>query len=154
MGDIDFHANEIKATHTKANRDRFIPMNANTREELKQLRQTCTGDLLFPGRKKSLSLGDVKKAFNRACREAGIKDFHFHDLRHTFGTRAADAGVALTALAAVMGHADIHTTMRYAHATDEGRRRRVVEAAESQVSQEREDMAKNWPRRASGGQRG
>ncbi len=46
-------------------------------------------------------------------------------LRGRFRTKAADDGVALTAVAAVMGHADIHTTMRYAHATDQGRRRAV-----------------------------
>lgn len=35
---------------------------------------------------------DVKKSFSAACREAGITNFTFHDLRHTFGTRLADAG--------------------------------------------------------------
>lgn len=151
---IDFHANEIKATHTKAHRDRFIPMNARVREELLQLHETSQGTLLFPGRKRGSSLTDVKKAFNTACQRAGIEDFRFHDLRHTFGTRAADAGVALTAVAAVMGHADIHTTMRYAHATDDGRRR-AVEAVDIEASRANSaKLVKNWPRRASGGQRG
>jgi hypothetical protein len=36
---------------------------------------------------------DIKKSFSAACREAGITNFTFHDLRHTFGTRLADAGV-------------------------------------------------------------
>jgi hypothetical protein len=35
----------------------------------------------------------------------------FHDLRHTFGTRCAAAGVPLRTLQAWMGHADIKTTM-------------------------------------------
>lgn len=35
---------------------------------------------------------DVKKSFSAACREAGVTNFTFHDLRHTFGTRLADAG--------------------------------------------------------------
>src|SRR5215470_9478518 len=64
--------------------------------------------------------------------------------RHTFGTRAADAGVPLGAVAAVMGHADIHTTMRYAHATDEGKRR-AVEAIE-QTTKSRSQIG---PRRQS-----
>ncbi|MGH9760259.1 MAG: tyrosine-type recombinase/integrase [Blastocatellia bacterium] len=82
----------------------------------------------------------MKNGFRGACREAGIRDFRFHDLRDTFGTRAADAGVALNAVASVMGHADIHTTMRYAHATDEGWRR-AVEAVSSS-----ESVVKNWSR--------
>jgi integrase len=149
---VDFHTNEIKATHTKAHRDRFIPMNSKVREELLLLRQTSKGELLFPARVNGSSLGDIKTAFNSACREAGIEGFRFHDLRHTFGTRAADAGVALTAVAAVMGHADIHTTMRYAHATDAGRRR-VVEAVAIEAPQP-ENLVKIWSRKASGGERG
>ncbi len=37
---------------------------------------------------------DVKKAFETACRLAGIHNLHWHDLRHTFGTRLAEAGVS------------------------------------------------------------
>jgi len=150
---IDFYSNEIKATHTKTHRDRFIPMNARVREELLQLRQTSEGDHLFPGRKQGCTLTDVKTAFNAGCRKAGIVGFRFHDLRHTFGTRAADSGVALNAVAAVMGHADIHTTMRYAHATDEGRRR-AVEAVERQVGNSGSVLVKNWPKVASAGHLG
>ena len=39
----------------------------------------------------------------------------FHDLRHTFGTLCASAGIELTRIKAWMGHADIQTTMRYLH---------------------------------------
>ena len=72
---------------------------------------------------------DVKTAWHTACRKTGIDNLRIHDLRHTFGTRAADAGVPLVAIGKVMGHASIQTTMRYAHATDEGKRR-AVEALE------------------------
>ena len=40
--------------------------------------------------------------------------FTFHDLRHTFGTLAAQVW-PLHDVQAFMGHADIQTTMRYAH---------------------------------------
>jgi integrase len=94
----------------------------------------------FAGR----NIADLKTAFKGACRAAGIVDLHFHDLRHTFGTRAADAGVPLGAVAAVMGHADIHTTMRYAHATDEGRRRAV-----KAIEQTMKSRSQIGPRRQS-----
>lgn len=150
--DVDFHANEIKATQTKGHRDRFVPMNSKVREELLRLRQTSEGQFLFPARKNGVTLNDVKTGFKAACEEAGIEGFRFHDLRHTFGTRAADAGEALTSIAAVMGHADIHTTMRYAHATDAGRRR-VVEAVTIEAA-ESENLVKIWSRKVSGGERG
>jgi integrase len=45
----------------------------------------------------------------------GLGDFHWHDLRHTFGTWARKAGVDLPTLKEAMAHRDIKTTMRYAH---------------------------------------
>jgi hypothetical protein len=57
--------------------------------------------------------------------EANITDFRFHDLRHTFGTRLADAGVDVVKIKELMGHASIVTTMRYIHATDQGKRARL-----------------------------
>ena len=42
------------------------------------------------------------------------KPFVFHDLRHTFGTLAAQA-FALSDVRVYMGHADIQTTMVYVH---------------------------------------
>ena len=65
---------------------------------------------------------DVKKSFSAACREASITDFRFHDLRHTFGTRLADASVDVVKIKELVGHASIVTTMRYIYATAKGER--------------------------------
>jgi integrase len=73
---------------------------------------------------------DVKKSFSAACREASVTDFTFHDLRHTFGTRLADAGVDLVKIKALMGPASIVTTMRYIHATDHGKRGAITVLSE------------------------
>ena len=57
----------------------------------------------------------VRKAFKRALRDAGLDEVRFHDLRHhTFGTIAVQA-FPLTDVKAMMGHADISTTMVYVH---------------------------------------
>ncbi len=73
---------------------------------------------------------DIKKSFAAACREAGITNFTFHDLRHTFGTRLADAGVDVVKIKELMGHASIVTTMRYIHATDQGKRGAITVLSE------------------------
>jgi integrase len=57
----------------------------------------------------------VSKRFKRTLKRAGVREVRFHDLRHTFGTRCAAAGVPLRTLQAWMGHADIKTTMVYTH---------------------------------------
>jgi len=60
-------------------------------------------------------VGDIRTAFQGACRRAGIDDFHFHDLRHTFASHLVMKGVPLKVVQVLLGHKDIKTTMRYAH---------------------------------------
>jgi integrase len=77
-----------------------------------------------------MSASKVKKIIRLRLRDAKIEGPRFHDLRHTFGTRSNDGGAPLSAVKEVMEHMDIRTTMRYVHATDEGKHR-AVEAAVS-----------------------
>jgi integrase len=65
-----------------------------------------------------------KTAWNRACKRAGIEDFHIHDLRHTFGTNALVAGVPRRMQEQQMGHAAEGMYGRYAHVPD----RELIEA--------------------------
>lgn len=58
---------------------------------------------------------NLRKVFVGALKAVGIKDFRFHDLRHTYGTRLAQMGVDIFTISKLMGHKDIGTTMRYLH---------------------------------------
>jgi hypothetical protein len=54
------------------------------------------------------------KRFKVALRAAGVRDVRFHDLRHTFGTLMAAAGVPMRTLQEWLGHRDLTTTLIYA----------------------------------------
>lgn len=49
---------------------------------------------------------------------ANIKNFRFHDLRHTAVTGMVDSGIDMVVIKEILGHSNIQTTMRYAHALE------------------------------------
>jgi integrase len=127
---VDFGLNVINVKQTKTGKDRTVPMDVAVRETLVGL---CEGlsddDFVFVNSRTGVQLTDVKHGFKSACRYAGVLDLNFHDLRHTFGTRLADAGVDIVKIAELMGHQSILTTRRYTHATDEGKRAAIAQLA-------------------------
>jgi integrase len=66
--------------------------------------------IVFP-----ISARSLRVAYDQALEKAGISDFHFHDLRHTFATRLVQNGVDLHKVQKLLGHRTIAMTQRYAH---------------------------------------
>ena len=66
-----------------------------------------------------------RTAFANACKRAGISDFHFHDLRHCFGSWLAKNGTDIKARMELMRHKTPSMTMRYSHLNVEYKRSAV-----------------------------
>ncbi|MGD0401314.1 MAG: site-specific integrase [Syntrophobacteraceae bacterium] len=64
----------------------------------------------------------ITTGFIGALKRAGIEDFRFHDLRHTFASQLALRGASLKQIQELLGHKNITMTMRYAHLTQESKR--------------------------------
>jgi integrase len=77
----------------------------------------------------ALDRHEVSRRFKVALKRAGVREVRFHDLRHTFGTRMAAAGVPMRTLQEWMGHADIKTTLIYAHYAPNPNEAAMVNAA-------------------------
>lgn len=79
-------------------------------------RYTTDDDLVFchPQTGNPLDRSRLLKRLKAAARRAKVRELRFHDLRHTFGTRMAGAGVPLRTLQEWMGHRDFKTTLIYA----------------------------------------
>jgi integrase len=70
------------------------------------------------------------KAWRCACKEAGIQDLHFHDLRHTFCSNLLLAGSGLKDVKEMIGHNDLSMTDRYSHLTLDHKRLQQTRLAE------------------------
>jgi integrase len=107
----------------------MIPdLAATLRAHHQRTRWTGPDDLVFA----HPITGDVlpKANITLTCKAAGNTEHHrFHDLRHTFGTHMAAAGVPLRTLQEWMGHRDLTTTQRYADYAPSEREGEMVAAA-------------------------
>ena len=61
----------------------------------------------------------VKQTFWTCTRKASVKRIRIHDMRHSFASQLAMAGVSIYSIQALLGHTDVKTTMRYAHLSPE-----------------------------------
>jgi site-specific recombinase XerD len=64
-------------------------------------------------------LANVRKSWVGILKRAGIENFRWHDLRHTFASNLVIAGVDLNKVRALLGHTDYKMTLRYAHLAPE-----------------------------------
>jgi integrase len=79
-----------------------------------------SGAFLFPCEMDATRpLPGIQSPHARALRESKVAQFRPYDCRHTWATRAVEAGIDLVTLAAMLGHSKINMVLRYAHPTQE-----------------------------------
>jgi len=113
-GDIDFDRRTAYVSTTKNGQPKVLPLTDSVIKEL-QLFDTKDSSLIFVSRIKCEVSYCFTKPWKRALKEADIKDFRFHDLRHSCASYLAQSGASLLEIADVLGHKQISVTKRYAH---------------------------------------
>jgi integrase len=99
----------------KGGKMRYVPMPPESAAEFRSYPAVLGEDRIFPkepGAKKDRQRLD--KSFATILDLAGIEDFRFHDLRHTFASWYMMNGGDLYELAKILGHSNIKMTERYA----------------------------------------
>jgi integrase len=116
-GQVDFARRAITVLETKNGEIRSLPLVGHALELMQEratVRRIDT-DLVFPGRKRNSPV-DLRAPFETALKRAGnIKDFRWHDLRHSAGSYLAMNGATLAEIAEVLGHKTLAMVKRYAH---------------------------------------
>ncbi|MGD0274706.1 MAG: site-specific integrase [Syntrophales bacterium] len=105
----------ILLDRTKNGQRREIPINTTVKETLNGILRRIDLPYVFYDPKTGKRYGNIQRSFTTACKRAGIKDFHFHDLRHTFASQLVMSGVDLTTIKELLGHKTLTMTLRYAH---------------------------------------
>jgi integrase len=132
----------IYLRETKTNESRQIPINDQLAMVFKEIRkeQGLSSEYVFTykpnawklfekgkaaGHIKERPLHRIERGFYAALEKAGIEDFRFHDLRHTFASHLIMKGASLKEVQELLGHKDIKMTMRYAHLSQENKKKAI-----------------------------
>jgi integrase len=122
---------------TKGDQDHGVPLSEAAVALLRAMHQhrDQTSPFVFPATSNKGERSHrrrIDRARERILKAAGIGDLRTHDLRHDFATIVHDAGAPLAVVGRLLGHRDLRSTARYAHAT-EARMRSAVEQAANAI---------------------
>jgi integrase len=111
--DVDFAQKRVWLPQTKNGTGRAVYLNETARSALAPLvSPSMVGTQRVFG---AVSADYITQRFRDACRQAGILDFRFHDLRHTAASWLAMSGSDIHSVATLLGHRDLRMASRYRH---------------------------------------
>jgi len=113
----------IEIKKTKNDKTRIVPISDDLVGVLRSIRDNHPEQVFIGERGRPLLT--VKRPFETALRKSGIRDFRFHDLRHTFASYFIMNGGDLLALKEILGHSTLKMVERYAHLASSHKRRQV-----------------------------
>ncbi len=114
----------ITLLNTKNGEKREVPMNEQVKTALIRVMKHPESPYVFCN-EHGEPRHDIRKSYSTALKKSGIKDFRFHDLRHSFASQLVMAGVDLNTVRELLGHKDITMTLRYSHLAPSHKQRAV-----------------------------
>jgi integrase len=116
--DLDLARRRVVFRETKNGEQRGVPLTAPARSVLASLPTGEPQSLLFPSPRKADQPVAIQCAWESAVSAAGLRDFRFHDLRHTAASYLAMSGATTSDIAAILGHKSLAMVQRYQHLTE------------------------------------
>jgi integrase len=114
---LDLTRNVLDVPRTKNNEPVHIPLNSDVLAAIRSLPswKERTGPIFRNQRHPDKPVLSNDHWFKPALKAAGITDFKWHDLRHTFASWLIQDGVPLDRVSKLLGHKSLTMMMRYAH---------------------------------------
>ena len=112
--DVDRAAGEFRLRDGKTG-GRMVPLTPTAEAVLAGIPRLPGDPWVIAGRAPGTRLVSLTAEWYRIRARAGLGDVRIHDLRHSYATRALSSGESLTMIGRLLGHADIASTLRYAH---------------------------------------
>jgi integrase len=118
---VDLKRGYIILEETKNGERRSVPLVGFALEQIKALNKVRRIDtpLLFPSAVKPLVPIDIRTPWHKALQHSEVKNFRFHDLRHTAASYLAMNGASLAEIADILGHKTLQMVKRYAHLSEQ-----------------------------------
>ncbi|MGI8568512.1 MAG: tyrosine-type recombinase/integrase [Methylocella sp.] len=110
---------------------KVIPLGAPAIEVLAGLPRIDGAQFVFPAATGGAAFQGVDKVWRKVRAAANFPALRLHDLRHSFASVGLARGDALAVIGAILGHADVKTTSRYAHLADDPVRNAANEISKS-----------------------
>ena len=112
--DVDFDNLLWTIPISKSGKPRHVPLSKAAAMVLER-RKGNSSTYIFPNPKTGSPISSFHNTWDRIRKNAGIPDVRIHDLRHNFASLLINHGRSLYEVQKLLGHADISTTQRYAH---------------------------------------
>ena len=110
---VNFEERYVDILKSKNGKAIKIPMSDKLYNVL--INQPRINEYVFVNPKTKNRHSNINDIFPEFLKKAKIKNFTFHDLRHTAATRMVERGIDLVVVKEILDHSDINTTLRYAH---------------------------------------
>lgn len=104
---------ELEEKDTKTSEPRRIYYNGVLKDMFLERNKVRRIDHRFVFTYRGKPIQRIYKSFKKACEDAGIENFTFHDLRHTFNTNMRKAGVDRSVIMKITGHKTTSMFERY-----------------------------------------
>jgi integrase len=123
---VELQPNGLLVAKSKSGKPRIVPLTADARRIAEiRIADTTTRKYIFGSSRTGGMTSEFKTAFVGAVRDAGLEDFRFHDLRHTFATRLNETGADPFVIRDLLGHSTVTMSSDYTQTSSETRQRAI-----------------------------